>query len=82
MSQLVETSTKVNISRRKIAANLLFLTSSQGLTWILTTLYMLVVPRYIGPDGIGTLSLVAGVASILIVIATLYATLGCTRSRW
>jgi O-antigen/teichoic acid export membrane protein len=52
-------------TRRKIALNVFYLASSQGMAWILNSLYIIVVPRYLGPSGIGTLTLVGAVAAIL-----------------
>jgi len=58
-------------SRRKIAANIFFLASSQGLTWSITLVYMVLVPRYLGPAGTGTLSIAWAASQIMMVIASL-----------
>lgn len=56
-------------SRRKIALNILFLGGSQGVTWVLTSIYVLVIPRYLGPAGMGTLALMMAISSVVYVIA-------------
>lgn len=58
-------------SRRKIASNILFLGGSQGVTWILTSIYVLVIPRYLGPTGMGTLALMMAISSVVYVIANI-----------
>jgi O-antigen/teichoic acid export membrane protein len=58
-------------TRRKIASNILFLGGSQGITWILNSIYVLVIPRYLGPEGIGTLGLMMAISSIIYVIANM-----------
>jgi O-antigen/teichoic acid export membrane protein len=58
-------------NRRKIALNIFFLGSSQGIAWILNSIYIIVVPRYLGPSGIGLLTIVAAVAAIVNSIAGL-----------
>ncbi len=57
-------------SRRKIATNIFFLASSQGLTWSITLVYMVLVPRYLGPTGTGTLSIAWAASQIMVVIAS------------
>lgn len=56
-------------TRRKIASNIIFLGGSQGITWLLTSVYVLVIPRYIGPEGMGLLTLLFGVVAVVYVIA-------------
>ncbi|HEX2909269.1 MAG TPA: flippase [Chloroflexia bacterium] len=57
--------------RRKIASNIFFLTTGQGLSWLLTSLYMVIVPRYLGPDGMGVLGLLSSIGAIVGVLATM-----------
>ncbi len=55
--------------QRKIVSNVLFLGGSQAITWILTSVYTLVIPKYLGPAGIGTLALIWAISAIVTVIA-------------
>ena len=55
--------------RRKIVSNILFLGGSQAITWILSSIYTLVIPKYLGPAGIGTLALIWAIAAIITVLA-------------
>ncbi|MEI6042755.1 MAG: flippase [Chloroflexota bacterium] len=58
-------------ARRKIFANILFLGSNQGLTWLLTSVYVLVIPRYLGPAGMGILALMMAISSVIGVLANI-----------
>ncbi len=61
----------MTISSRTIARNASFLMVSQIITWGLTFLLMIFLPRYLGPAGIGQLQLAASLWAIVAVIATL-----------
>src|SRR5689334_20357592 len=54
---------------RRIALNVFYLGTSQGVAWILNSLYIIVIPRYLGPSGIGVLTLLAAVGAIVNSIA-------------
>jgi O-antigen/teichoic acid export membrane protein len=51
--------------RRGLAANLSALAASQAITWSLTLLWTLVVPRMIGPDGMGIIVTATSATAIL-----------------
>jgi O-antigen/teichoic acid export membrane protein len=59
------------ISKRKIAKNLFFLTSSQGATWLMSFAYTIIVPNYLNPDRFGVLAIAFSVSSIIGLICTL-----------
>lgn len=54
---------------RRIALNVFYLGTSQGVAWLLNSLYIIVIPRYLGPAGIGTLTLLGAVGAIVNSIA-------------
>ena len=56
---------------RKIATNLFFLGSSQGLSWFFASISILILPRYIHAEGVGTLGLVGTISSIILLVAGL-----------
>lgn len=57
--------------RRKITSNIVYLAGGQGVSWILASVYILVVPTYLGPENLGILTLVGSISSIIVVFATL-----------
>lgn len=57
--------------KRKIFSNIMFLASGQGLSWVLASVQILILPRYLGPAGLGTLSLMWAISAIVIVAAAL-----------
>lgn len=59
------------ISGRTIAKNASFLMMSQVITWGLSFLLIIFLPRYLGPAGIGQLQLAGSLWAIVAVIATL-----------
>lgn len=61
----------MSISSRTIAKNASFLMASQVITWSLTFLLTIFLPRYLGPAGIGQIQLAASLWAIVAVIATL-----------
>jgi O-antigen/teichoic acid export membrane protein len=61
----------MTISSRTIAKNASFLMVSQMITWGLTFLVTIFLPRYLGPAGIGQLQLSASLWAIVAVIASL-----------
>jgi O-antigen/teichoic acid export membrane protein len=58
-------------SRRRFARSIAVLGGSQVVTWGLTTAWTVVVPRVLGPRGIGELSTATSVTSILLVLVEL-----------
>lgn len=58
-------------TRRRIALNIFFLSSGQGIAWILNTIYLLVIPNYIGPSGIGIIALAGSITGFTSVITGL-----------
>ena len=56
------------VVRKKVAFNVSVLAGSQGITWSLTLVWMLVVPRLLGPSGMGEIVTATSVASILGVV--------------
>src|SRR5215204_6854491 len=61
----------MTISNRTIAKNASFLMVSQVITWGLTFVLTIFLPRYLGPAGIGQLQLAGSLWAIVAVIATL-----------
>ncbi len=57
--------------KRKILSNIMFLVSGQGLSWVLASVQILILPRYLGPAGLGTLSLMWSISAIVVVVAAL-----------
>lgn len=53
------------MSKQRIASNLLVMGTGQIITWTLTTLYLVLVSRYLGPYRQGELSLAASIVSVL-----------------
>ncbi len=51
--------------RRKLALNIFYLGSSQGISWILTSIYLIIVPRHLGPSGMGTIGLATSISAII-----------------
>ena len=54
--------------RRGLAANLLALSGSQGVTWLVTLAWTVVVPRHLGPSAMGVLTAAVAATSILGVV--------------
>lgn len=59
----------MNHTGRKIASNILFLGVSQAVTLTLTSAYMVIVPRYLGPEKAGILTLAGSISAIIVVLA-------------
>jgi O-antigen/teichoic acid export membrane protein len=57
--------------RRKIALNIIYLTTGQGISFILASLVVLVVPAYLGPTGMGLFSIVNAIGGFVAVVALL-----------
>lgn len=59
------------MSKQRIMSNLLILGGGQIATWMLTTIYLVVVSRYLGPGRQGELSLAGSIVSVLGLVVTL-----------
>lgn len=57
--------------RRKIAYNIFYLTTGQGLSWVLASVVVVVIPAYLGPEGMGMFSTVNAISGIIAVLAIL-----------
>jgi O-antigen/teichoic acid export membrane protein len=60
-----------SVSKRRIAKNIFFLASSQGVTFLMTTAYAIVVPNYLNAEGVGILGIALSISSILAIVCTL-----------
>lgn len=61
----------MNSSRKRIFSNVLFLTGSQALSWLLASFNIIIIPRYLGPDNLGLFTWVTAIGSIIGVVANL-----------
>ena len=60
-----------NTNKRRIASNLLFLTTGQIVTWLVSTLHLVLVSRYLGVDLTGKLGQAGLVVSMLGLVTSL-----------
>ncbi|MBN9393167.1 MAG: flippase [Chloroflexi bacterium] len=58
-------------TRRKIAFNIFYLAAGQGLSWLLASVVVLVIPAYLGPEGMGMFSTVSAISGVVAVLALL-----------
>ncbi len=70
----------MNTSKKKIVTNILFLSGSQGLGWLLASFYVFIIPRYLGPANLGILSWITAVSSIIVVVANFGTTIFILRA--
>lgn len=59
------------MSKQRIAANLLIMGAGQIATWVLSTIYLVMVSRYLGPDRQGELSLAVSIVTVLGLVVNL-----------
>lgn len=58
-------------TRRKIAFNIFYLTTGQGLSWVLASVVVVILPAYLGPAAMGMFSTVGAISGIVGVVALL-----------